>query len=360
MTTTVKRGAGRSANAEKTARHAQRTPLPTKATDPSKTTAAIIKDEVNKVKDTAARTSARRSTRKATTKVEPLPATEPTTTEPTATEQPVAASEPKPKTARKPRARKVAEEPATASEGATTATPEPTAPAAEPEPSPTTEPEPTATAPAKPAKVKAKAAKATEPKPSGVAHPKVVALVDYAKQQGWTAEASADGPQVKVAATRDAERLDTFFVDGKLDLSAMPTYTRSDGSKVLLRNVSAVKKQMDSDPAARPVKAERATRARSATAERPQVDLPFDIREMGNDDAILDAVRGATITWKTDNAAEQSVIVGKKVQLREHPQKVGGEERVLSFFSMEPTKRGMVGGPERHVSLKHLRSVSKG
>ena len=223
-------------------------------------------------------------------------------------------------------------------------------------------------APVKPvAKPVTKAAAAKAAKAAAEADPsknsKVLSLAAHAATMGWTVEVGSTPPSVVVVSERDAEKLTVWFIDGKMDLLNKPTYLRADGSVVLLRNVSAVKMQMDSDPAARPVKAVRSVAKRASKpvegAETPQRSLSFDPAETC-DDEIAEIIAGSLLRWRRTDGTVDEAVAGKKVTVTAHPRKPANVNRVIHFWSMVPSeKRGMIAGPERHVGLDLLLSVGK-
>jgi hypothetical protein len=321
MTNVVKKGSGRAAHAERTAKHAQRTPLPPKAAG-KQITADIIKDEVQKAVKKTTKARARKSdagTESMSSLFGPLTATARKSASPKkAAKKPAEAATPKAKAKTKPSPKKAA-----------AATPTPKQPV-----------------------LKTDA-------------PKVLALVEHAHSQGWAVDVALDGPYVNVTSTRAGETLVARFIDNKMDDTHMPYFVRTDGSEVLMRNISAVKKQMMSDPAARPVRSERQVRSRSAadvSDEPSQRRVPFDI-ERSDADEVAEALRGATITWRNGSAeADRAVVSAKRApQIRNHPKHPGvGAKRFASFFTQEQTEKGeWVCGPERHVSLDRLLTVTK-
>lgn len=244
------------------------------------------------------------------------------------------------------------------------------APTAKAKTTPVTTPKAKTAAPAKvPAAKVAKTAKTAKVAPApvdAVDHPKVISLRDYGVAQGWSMTVAATGVGMVVVTAKRAEpseSLTTTFIDGKLDLAVMPIYVRADGSKVLLRNVSAVKKQMDSDPSARPVKAQRSVakvaRKRGEDAAAPAIrSLPFD-PATATDAEIAKAVAGATVTWKMSDGTVVEAVVGKKVAVKIHPRKPGAANRVVSFWEQVVSeKHGLVAGPERHVGLDRMLTVA--
>lgn len=209
---------------------------------------------------------------------------------------------------------------------------------------------------------KPKFAKAKAVAFAAVDHPKVVALINYAFAQGWATDTQLIGlAAVLFSADRNSEKLTVTFIDGKLDLDRMPTYVRVDGSTVLLRNVSAVKKQMDSDPAARPVKSARTTVKKVAKidGEEPQRSLSFDPATATNEE-IAEIIAGSPLRWRRSDGSVDEAIAGPKVTVSTHPVKPGMSHRVVTFFELvESEKRGVVSGPERHVGLDSLLTVGR-
>lgn len=206
---------------------------------------------------------------------------------------------------------------------------------------------------------KAKAAPKPKPEPKAKVTTedrnaaKAAALGQAALDAGWSSEIKADGDRLVVTMGRDAEVLTTTFVDGKLDLANMPTYQRGDGSSVLLRNVSAVKKQMDADPDKRPVKAERRTvvRKRLQGAQEDSVDrsraLPFDVA-IADLDLVQEHLTGKQVAWRLSDGTRMEAFVGKVIGLK--PNQDG--TLIMDFIELVASKKaGMVPGPQRTVAL---------
>lgn len=196
-------------------------------------------------------------------------------------------------------------------------------------------------------------------------NPKVIALAEFAVSMGWVAVVTANAPKVVVSSERDNEKLTTSFIDGKLDLEEMPKYTRVDGSVVILKNVSAVKKQMGSAAEARPVKATKSTRRVSRingaeeNDETPIRSLPFNVAETSNEE-IAEILKGSTVTWKRADGVTESAIVGKKVTVSNHPTRPGKSSRIASFFEMvESDGKGAVAGGQRTIGIGRLLTVGK-
>jgi hypothetical protein len=217
----------------------------------------------------------------------------------------------------------------------------------------------------KAATTKAATAKTT-PVLDAMSAPKVAALVEFATEQGWAAEGEVDGTSVVLTMTKDAEVFVVSFINGSMDASRMPYMLRSDSSRVLLRNVSAVKANLMSEAdatkigkASLRVKREvvRGSRkvAKAATdVEQPRKALPFDVSK-ADDDVVLDFLAGSTITWRrTIDNGELSATIGRKVWMAKNNKP--GKERIVHFIERVQGKRVHEAG-QRSVRLDMIVSV---
>lgn len=226
------------------------------------------------------------------------------------------------------------------------------------------------TAAAKPVR-KAATKKATPAKPAAsdpTAAPKVAALATFAFEQGWSVQHEVDGTSVTVKMTKDAEVFVVAFINGSMDASRMPHMLRADGSKVLLRNVSAVKANLMTEADA--TKAGKASlrvkrevvrgsrKVSKATGEdAPRKVVPFDIATE-DDDVILDMLAGKTLTWRRSmDQADETALLGRKVWMAKANKP--GAARIVNFISMMESKRGIMAGPQRSVRLDQIVSVNK-
>jgi hypothetical protein len=199
-----------------------------------------------------------------------------------------------------------------------------------------------------------------------MAAPKVQALVEFAVEQGWTVAREVDGASVEVKMTKDAEVFVVSFVNGSMDASRMPHMLRADGSKVLLRNVSAVKANLMTEAdatkagkASLRVKREVVRGARKVAKatgddEQPRKALPFDIAK-SDDDTVLDLLAGRTVTWrrKLDNG-EETATIGRKISMAKANKP--GKERIVNFIERVQGKRVTEGGM-RSFRLDQIVSV---
>jgi len=178
---------------------------------------------------------------------------------------------------------------------------------------------------------------------------KATRIMEAAAASGWTASLTVNGTTLRVHVERGSEAIGTTFVDGKLDLSEMPTYHDGDRS-VKLKNVSAVLKQMTGEkPTAKPV-TERRTRTPRPKASPETAALPFD-PEASSDEEVLDAIRGRSIEWMNmiSRNVEHAVVLasrtirGKMGEPVERPVKIGiaphpqRNTRVVTFTDGEAT-----------------------
>ena len=217
------------------------------------------------------------------------------------------------------------------------------------------------------AKVEPKAAKSTDPLQAA----KIVALLEFAEAHGWfaaTTQIDEAGTGVTITL-QHAERVETFtvaFFNGSMDASKMPFMTRSNGSTVLLRNVSAVKANlMTAEEAAAAGKsslrvkaaverAPRKSRTVSGAEEPARNSVPFDIAR-AEDDEVLDLLAGRTVTWRRrlDNG-EETAVIGRKVWMPKANKE--GKERIVHFIERVEGKRLHEGG-QRSFRLDQIVNV---
>lgn len=200
----------------------------------------------------------------------------------------------------------------------------------------------------------------------GMTAPKVAALVEFATEQGWAVKGSVEGASVEVKMTKDAEVFVVAFINGSMDASRMPHMLRADGSKVLLRNVSAVKANLMSEADATKigkaslrvkrevVRGSRKVAKVSGDVEQPRKALPFDIAK-ADDDVVLDFLAGSTITWRrTIDNGELSATIGRKVWMAKNNKP--GKERIVHFIERVQGKRVHEAG-QRSVRLDMIVAV---
>lgn len=311
-TNNVPKGAGRAAHAAKTAKHAQRTPLPPKgatsgvskkvSADPIAEESKMLKarSRGRKVRTSDAGTEALTSLFGAVA-APPKKAASPKKATPVASKAPAAKS---------------------ASRGPEKAKSTPTA------------------------KVEPKKA-ASEPSGS-----KSDALVSFALSAGWKA-AAEDGVagSIVVIATRDPETVRVTFRDNKLDLAEMPTHEYS-GRVVKLRNVSAAKKVMEASAeaaaASQPVSGPRRERKER---ERHEDDrgavvitrrLPWPSDEEPTDEELIAYIVGKKLVWRNTVGGTyeeaHAVPSDKSTQVVSSPR---NGKRVLNFLSAEGAFRSL-------------------
>lgn len=313
MTSNVPKGAGRAAHAAKTAKHAQRTPLPPRGATSGmtkKVSAKVIADEVEAKPGPAARKrTARRSdpgTESLTSLLGPVAAKPRKAASKTATATPKPAA--KPVATDAPKRGKQAATPSVATPRAS----KPAKKAAEePRKAPTATPKPQKPIPG----TRTPAAAKNTPTPKGgtavaPSGSKSDALAAFAEASGWeTKIVPMPDNCVTVSSERGSELIEVHFSDDKLDLLQMPTYTIN-GRTVKLRNVSAAKKQMvvspedalKAVPATGP-KRERKPREkhdddRGAVVLRRITPWEDESAEGWEDDDIVEAVRGKKLVWR--------------------------------------------------------------
>lgn len=220
--------------------------------------------------------------------------------------------------------------------------------------------------PARPKATQKGAAPAPAPGASedGTLCPKARDLEEFGVKAGWFCTVEQDGNRAHLTFTKDEERVEAWFIDNKQDVSISPRYTRADGSVVLLRNMSACRKQMGNGPDDRPVPTTRQPRAirkrgtviRGNDDEKPRKSTMFD-PATSSDDEIAEMLSGKMITWRTNDGVMLSAIAGRKVTISQHPRKPGPTHRIASFWEQLPSKRGMVSGGERHVAISQVWSL---
>lgn len=171
---------------------------------------------------------------------------------------------------------------------------------------------------------------------------------DVATANGWETQVKVGpGTFVKVWAKRatngTTETVTCTWEDGRMSMEDMPKViienTHGASRTVLLRNASAFKQQVskeDDRPVALAVKSTRSKRGDNGDAAGV---LPFT--ESAADVVILDALRGAQITWRNGLASgrvEHGTISpkakhGMHYRITPHPNKAG--ERILHFIDEE-------------------------
>ena len=206
----------------------------------------------------------------------------------------------------------------------------------------------------------AKSVTKTTSKPAAQAGswPKVVSLEEHLKAEGWKVSTKKVAPHVVVVGTRNGESLTTHFIDGRMEINPMPFYTRTDGSVVKMRNVSAVKKQASSDPAARPVKTQRTVVVRTRTVT-PEVEreeagrgLAIDIKSCETDD-LAKYLNDVTIWWRRSAQYGGGISEARVWRVRKIIDTPNG--RAMEFAEAVPSKGGWTAGPMRCVLLKAIR-----
>lgn len=192
-------------------------------------------------------------------------------------------------------------------------------------------------APKKPARTRKAAPKAAKPVAVELGS-KAEAFVAFATEVGgWDVATEHKGDCDIVTVTRGEETITVTLVNNKQDAIAPPLYQV--GARVVkLRNTSAVRTQMTADPEERPIK-ERVVPARKSRVNDDEVivkaRLPFDI-ELGGDQAILDAIAGKKVTWRSsfsDQFAEERVPDNSRtLRIDPHNAKSGASNRIITFI----------------------------
>ncbi len=189
-------------------------------------------------------------------------------------------------------------------------------------------------APAKKAPAKKAAPAAKKAAPAPVSHPpKVTAYLAVAESAGWSADAVVAGPTVTITSERTDETVIVSFTDGNTAPGTM-WFIRKDGSRVRLRNISAAKKQMTLESESRPVPTTRSGAPRRTSQpftdeERPQQDLPFDPATANDAEILEHFAYGATLTWRATGGRQTAVILPK------HPATKIDAKRNLGFMSVD-------------------------
>lgn len=177
---------------------------------------------------------------------------------------------------------------------------------------------------------------------------KANAAADVARANGYDVELQQAGGFVKVIATKlykdgTGERVEVAWINGRMSTDDMPKVIVSTvdnpDREVLLRNASAFKMQVSGKPSKPVALGVRAPRTSHKPDQGRQSSRGFD--ETATDVVILDALRGAQISWRNGTAGgklEHGSISpnakrGQHYRITEHPKKTG--ERVLHFIDAE-------------------------
>lgn len=335
MTTTVRRGAGRPAAAANRSRHAQRTPLPPKATPGTKGSDCDPKTQEEFIEQAAeiltGRTRARRA---AVTGSEESPNPE----------RPAGTCRLCGKGHRQGSAIEMrhsaefkaqqAEENRNATRAGRTATRKGTAKAAERAPKAVAE--------------RSAGTRKGRPVPAAKGLPedfpgrsRAMRLLDGpAQEAGWTGSVrviDAKTGAMEVSISKGDETMTWFGVDGKQDPAQAPRYT--DGRRtVQMKNIAAILAQatgtrvwVKPESARSPRKSSGGGSTRKPTTDVPQRQpLPFDA-ELASEREITSALQGKTVTWQNriSQAIESAVLATRaKVRLEIHPTT---RERMVTF-----------------------------
>lgn len=194
---------------------------------------------------------------------------------------------------------------------------------------------------------------------------KAQALVDVAGSLGWKTTTQPNGEHgIRVTIQRGEddtfEELGCVFVDGKLGLEPdeRPYYKSAQRPRpVLLRNVSAMRQQMDADETKRPLARETTRVIRTERADRPRKSFTWD--DELSDQELLEAFQpewaGKRIEWRVQSIGDErfEVVVGKVAKVERV--KVTGD-RVVSFYTLEYSEKdkGLKSGAMRTVTLKSI------
>jgi hypothetical protein len=202
--------------------------------------------------------------------------------------------------------------------------------------------------------------KAPRPTPADRSEQKANDLANYAQSVGWDAVLEPYGTNGFTATLRRGdEELGAKFIDGKLGLEPdeRPYYKNAARPRpVLLRNVSAMRQQMDEDETKRPIARETTRVARSERADRPRKSFSWD--DTLDDATLLDVLQtemtGKRISWKVTldgSTEEMERVIGKVAKVGRTP----SNDRTVDFFEMEITKDGLMAN-SRHRTLT-LKSI---
>lgn len=165
--------------------------------------------------------------------------------------------------------------------------------------------------------------------------PKVAAYAESAREFGWPTTISfnkANGSHSVVSA-RGTETITVVFTDGHWNPDgSLHTFRRADGTCARLRNASAAKKQMTTSGSERPIVTTRSSRPASrkpAEPEVPQRALPVGFLDL-DDAALVRAIRsGVKIVWRAKGSREsrESIVHrGDRVSVVKGP---AGQRAVL-------------------------------
>lgn len=200
--------------------------------------------------------------------------------------------------------------------------------------------------------------KAPRPTPTDRSEQKAQDLADYALSVGWDAVIEPfQETGRKVTLRRGDEEMAAWFTDGKLDLVDRPYYKNAARPRpVLLRNVSAMRQQMDEDETKRPIARETTRVARTERADRPRKSFTWD--DSLDDAALLDALQtemtGKRITWRVTldgGSEEMERVIGKVVKVGRTP----NNDRMVDFHELEITKGGLKANSRlRTLTLKSI------
>lgn len=285
MTTNVPKGAGRAAHKARTERHAQRTPLPPRRTSSPGTESitSLLGGLAAPARKGAAK-KAQPAKAKATSKAA-TPTEKPAKAARGATAKPVKATK---------TTKKVPSKPVAAAE----ASPQAKTQAKAARPRATTRGTSSAPSPVETLALQ-REEDADESRPGPT---KAAMLAAWAREHGWEVEMIPlpDQNGGCVSCTRGGELIDVHFLDNKLDVLQMPTYTV--GSRtVKLRNVSAARKQM-------------LVPADEALAAIPSARRERKPREKHDDDRGAVVLR-RRIPWAEDASDEEIIlaVIGRKL-----------------------------------------------
>ena len=190
-------------------------------------------------------------------------------------------------------------------------------------------------------------------------HSKATKLAEFAEDFGWTSVIETPAPDTVVAVlTKESEEITATWVNGIVPPEATPVYCVGE-RQVKLRNVSAAKKQIGSEPDAKPIQelspgpVRRSRRGSgSLPPNLPRRRVPFDV-ETASDEEIIKALTGKKIRWRNmmaNGKIEHGQVSrrGKQIKIERHPNR---STRTITFCDDN--------GGFRSVALDRLLVVGK-
>jgi hypothetical protein len=217
----------------------------------------------------------------------------------------------------------------------------------------------------KPSKTKAGVRSTASAKDGDPAEAKAKMLHEHALASGWKSTVTKDKKtgHVVVTATRGAETIMAWYIDGKYDINRHAEVRVGDWVGKL-RGAHAARRQMSLEgrdrPHPEPGKGRSGPRASKKDEVVPEDESPEDAAKrvpflLDDDDiAIIDEIAGKTIRWRNgvSKKTEEAIVPSKSKRTRidDHPKKPG--RRILTFMEVVGNDSGREQfGPERSVAL---------